>query len=381
MTTTSPPIEQLRPARWTVLPRALSPLLVGIVIALLLQLVVQPAVGGFGSNLILFAGINIILAFSLTIVNGFTGQFSIGHAGFMALGGYTAAAIVYYGSFKIFGDASFHGGSLSWTGRAGGFRGPPLAAGDLLYVAACLAGGIVAAIAGWIVGLPSLRLRGDYLAIVTLGFGEIVRVILQGTDQQLRRSDIDFIRSAWPWQLVNKLGGALGFIGIPAYTTIFWVYIWVAIMLIVAIRLKQSSYGRALLSIREDEIAAQAVGINITKHKVRAFVLSSFFAGVAGALYALQIGSINAGELGFQRSFEILIMVVLGGLGSVSGASLAAIILTALPELLRAVNQYRMIVYSLLLIIMMIVRPQGLFGVREIWDLLRRPRRSATTYE
>ncbi len=377
-TTELPKTETRRPPAWTFLPRALAPLLLGGVIALILHLVVQPAVGGFGSNLILFAGINIILAVSLTVVNGFTGQFSIGHAGFMALGGYTAAALMYYGSFKIYGNANFHGGALSWTGRVGGFSGPWMGSGDLLFVIACLAGGIVAAAAGWIVGLPSLRLRGDYLAIVTLGFGEIARVILQGTDAQLRRSQLDAIRSASPLQLMNKLGGALGFIGIPPYTTVFWVYVWVAIMLIVAIRLKRSSYGRALLSIREDEIAAQAVGINNTRYKVRAFVLSSFFAGVAGALYSLQIGSINAGELGFQRSFEILIMVVLGGLGSVTGAALAAIILTALPEVLRFVDQYRMIVYSLLLIVMMIVRPQGLFGVREVWDLMRRRRRQVT---
>ncbi len=366
--------EELRPPAWSFVPRAFAPLLVGTVVAGILYFFVQPAIGGFGSNLLLFAGINIILAVSLTIVNGFTGQFSIGHAGFMALGGYTAAAIVYYGSFKIYGDASFHGGLVSWTGRAGGFRGPLLGSGDLLFVGATVAGGIVAAAAGWLVGLPSLRLRGDYLAIVTLGFGEIVRVVLQGTDEQLRRYDLELIRSTPMLKLMNKLGGALGFIGIPAYSTVFWVYLWVAIMLIVAVRLKHSSYGRALLSIREDEIAAQAVGVNITRYKVRAFVLSSFFAGVAGALYALQIGSINAGELGFQRSFEILIMVVLGGLGSVSGATLAAIILTALPEVLRFVDQYRMIVYSLLLIIMMIVRPQGLFGVREAWDLFRRRR-------
>src|SRR6185437_14404799 len=161
--------------------------------------------------------------------------------------------------------------------------------GDVLFVAGCIAGGLVAAAAGWLVGLPSLRLRGDYLAIVTLGFGEIVRVVL-------------------------------GFILLPGYTSIFWVYVWVAIMLLVAIRLKYSSYGRALLSIREDEIAALAVGVNITRYKVRAFILSAFFAGIAGALFCLQVGSILAGDLGFQRSFEIVIMVVLGGLGSVSGA-------------------------------------------------------------
>ena len=368
----SPDSQSLRPPAWTFIPRALMPLVIGVGVALLLQAVVQPAIGGFRSNLMLFTGINIILAVSLTIVNGFAGQFSIGHAGFMAVGGYVAAGIMYYGSYRIYGDARFHGGIMS-----GGANAPILAGGDALFIAACIAGGLVAAIAGYIVGLPSLRLRGDYLAIVTLGFGEIVRVVLQGTDTQLMSAAAV---NAEPWpKLIGRLGGALGFIFVPTYTTNFWVWVWVAIMLVVAVRLKYSSYGRALLSIREDEIAAQAVGINITRYKVRAFILSAFFAGVAGALYAMQIGSINAGDLGFVRSFEIVIMVVLGGLGSVSGAVLAAIILTILPEQLRFVQDYRMIVYALLLIIMMIVRPKGLFGVREAWDFFRRraPRKPA----
>ena len=375
----APPVTDLpslRPAPWTFTPRAFWPLIVGTIVALLFFVLLRPVIGDFGSTLLLSMGINIILAVSLTIVNGFAGQFSIGHAGFMSLGGYTAAAVMYYGSIKFFGDVKFHGGALSWTGLAGKFNGPVLGAGDLLFVAACLAGGIVAAIAGYIVGLPSLRLRGDYLAIVTLGFGEIVRVILQGTNDQIR--NVATVK-ATPWyRLIDNLGGALGFIFVPTYTTLFWVWMWVAIVLIVAIRVKYSSYGRALLSIREDEIAAQAVGINITRYKVRAFILSAFFAGIAGALFALQVGSILAGDLGFQRSFEIVIMVVLGGLGSVSGAMLAAIILTALPEMLRFVDQYRMIVFSLLLIIMMIVRPKGLFGVGEIWDFFRRKRTRTT---
>lgn len=368
---------ELRPPAWTTAVRILRPLAIGIVLALLMNGVVQPAAGGYGT-LVVFAGINIILGVSLTIVNGFTGQFSIGHAGFMALGAYTAAAVTYYGSYLIYGDTSFHGGRLS-----GGINGPILGSGDLLFFVACIAGGIVAAIAGWIVGLPSLRLRGDYLAIVTLGFGEIVRVILQGTDPQLGTNEL--AAASWT-QLFYNLGGALGFTSLPFYTTSFWVYLWVAILLIVAIRLKYSSYGRALLSIREDEIAAQAVGINVTKYKVRAFVLSSFFAGVAGALYAMQIGAVNAGDLGFQKSFEILIMVVLGGLGSISGTLLAAVILTILPEALRSlgpylpsrmgdIDRYRMIIYSLVLIVMMIVRPKGLLGVGEVWDWLRRRKR------
>jgi branched-chain amino acid transport system permease protein len=367
LTTSLAQPADFRPPAWSFPLRLFGPIVAGIAMALIMQYAMLPAAKGYGT-LVVFAGINIILGVSLTIVNGFTGQFSIGHAGFMALGAYAASAIVYYGSYKLYGDANFHGGRLSFVGGDPG-SGRLLDSGDLLFVGACLFAGIIAAIAGWIVGLPSLRLRGDYLAIVTLGFGEIVRVVLQGTDAQLM-SVADVASVHW-WQLPNKLGGALGFIFLPTYATAFWIYVWVAIMLTVAIRLKYSSYGRALLSIREDEIAAQAVGVNITKYKVRAFVLSSFFAGVAGALYALSIGSINAGDMGFQKSFEILIIVVLGGLGSISGTTIAAIILTILPELLRSVDRYRMIFYALALIVMMIVRPQGLLGVREVWDVAR----------
>jgi branched-chain amino acid transport system permease protein len=418
------PLRELHPPHWAAIPRAIWPLLFGIVIAYLLHTLLEPALGGFGVILAL-VGMNIVLAVSLNIVNGYAGQFSIGHAGFMALGAYAAAAIVYYGSFKIWGDGEFHGGSLSFIGRSDSFSGPIISSGELLFIAACLTGGLIAAAAGWLVGLPSLRLRGDYLAIVTLGFGEIVRVILQGTDPQLpgrRAADARVIRQTPFWQLLDNLGGSKSFSSVPPYATAFWIYVWVAITLIVAVRLKYSGYGRALLSIREDEIAARAVGVNVTRYKVRAFVLSAFFAGVAGALTALNIGQINAGELGFQRSFEIVIMVVLGGLGSISGAAMAAALLTILPEILRdppslfpwgvlivlgiavliwfrsrrrgralivlasvsagyelmrlaarglniELSQYRMIIYSLVLILVMILRPQGLMGVAEIWDL------------
>jgi branched-chain amino acid transport system permease protein len=415
--------KQLRPALWTAVPRALWPVVLSVAFAALLYFWVAPRIGGFGADLLVNSGIAIILATSLTVVNGFTGQFSIGHAGFMSLGGYTAATIVYYGSYRLFGDFDFHGGLLSWTG-AGAYIGPLLTKGDGLFIIACLCGAIVAAIAGWIVGLPSLRLRGDYLAIVTLGFGEIVRVIIQGTPDQLDVTSTDpgLGDLSFP-QLLTHLGGALGFSGAPAYSTVFWVWLTVALTLAAIIRLKQSSYGRALLSVREDEIAAAAMGVNITKYKVRAFVFSAFFAGAAGGLYALKVGTINAGELAFQKSFDIVIMVVLGGLGSVSGAALAAVILTLLPELLRdppslwpwglvgaaivaaliglfaprkrgplltlagvcaawelmrwgaaeagiSLSDYRMVIYALALIVIMCVRPQGLFGVREIWDYL-----------
>ncbi len=403
---------------------SLLPLLAAIALAAALHFGLQPAIGPFRTNVLMNIGINVILAVSLNIVNGFTGQFSIGHAGFMAVGGYTAAAITYYTSFRVWGDALMHGGVLSGV-PANGW----LTAGDALFVGSCLAGGLVAAVAGYLVGLPSLRLRGDYLAIVTLGFGEIVRVLLQQSDSDIPYLAADVQRMS-VWQMARHLGGALGFSGVPFYTTPFWVWLFAAVTLLVAFRVKRSSYGRAFLSIREDETAAEAMGVALTRFKVRAFVLAAFFAGIAGGLFAHEIGTaLNPRELGFMKSFDIVIMVVLGGMGSISGAALAAAILTILPEVLRSpphvwplglvaivfvlmvrrkagrraaltlaavtvaleavraaalwqgVNlaDYRMVLYALSLVVMMIVRPKGLFGVREIWDYRPLGRRRAAT--
>ncbi len=373
------------------MPRTVGPLVIGLGVALGLHFWVQQTVSAFTTKVLLDIGINVILAVSLTLVNGFTGQFSIGHAGFMALGGYAAAAVTYYGSVRWWGHPGFQGGLLSWTTSQGDFAGPLLGSGDLLFVVACLVGGLVAAVAGYVVGLPSLRLRGDYLAIVTLGFGEIVRVLLQASGHQL--DSAAEIQHTSALHLSTMLGGSLGFISLPFYTTLFWVYAFAALTLLVTYRVKYSSYGRAFLSIREDEVAAEAMGIHTTRFKVRAFVLAAFFAGLAGALYAHSIGSINAGELGFQKSFDLVIMVVLGGMGSISGSALAAALLTILPEALRKVtdqaNQYlpaayalpdlRMVIYSLALILMMILRPQGLFGLHEIWDWRPLRRRQKST--
>ncbi|HWB20843.1 MAG TPA: branched-chain amino acid ABC transporter permease [Phycisphaerales bacterium] len=414
---------KLKPTPASTMLHALWPLAVAIAIGLFMVLVVGRSVDPYKGNILINCGIAIILAVSLTVVNGFTGQFSMGHAGFMAVGGYTAAVIVYYSTMKIWGDADFHGGALSYTG-AGSAEGAWFGWGDVLFVFGCLLAGTLAAIAGYLVGLPSLRLRGDYLAIVTLGFGEIVRVILQGSKDQIQPWKASEVADT-PWyQLPLKLGGPKGFNLMPTYTTLFWVYLAVVLTLIIIYRLKVSSSGRAFLSIREDEVASQAMGVDITKYKVRAFVLSSFFAGVAGALFAMYNGTINAAELGFQKSFDIIIMVVLGGMGSISGAAIAAVILTILPEILRSpphvwpwglgllavmtgiqafrrnwntpslivvavattlleigrdvclansINpaDYRLVLYALLLILMMILRPDGLFGVNEIWNLVR----------
>ncbi|MBC7794124.1 MAG: branched-chain amino acid ABC transporter permease [Clostridia bacterium] len=319
--------------------RQLIPIACILILAALMHFGVMPLVGGFYGKLLMDIGINVILAVSLNVVNGFTGQFSIGHAGFMAVGAYVAATLTYYVTLR--------------TG----------AGGQGLFFAACIAGGIVAGLAGWIVGLPSLRLRGDYLAIVTLGFGEILRVTLQRTGDVV--TDAAAARSMRLVELTTHVGGALGFTGLPFYTNGFWVVLFAGIAVLAAARLKTSTHGRAFVAIRENEVAAEAMGVPTTRYKVQAFVVAAFFAGIAGALFAHEVGvTLNPRELGFQRSFDIVIMVVLGGLGSVTGSALAATALTIIPELLRGFAEYRLVVFALILIVVMIWRPQGLLGNR-----------------
>jgi branched-chain amino acid transport system permease protein len=333
------------------LGRSLLPIAIVLAVAFAIQMVMPS--GSYSEKILFDIGINIILAVSLNIVNGFTGQFSIGHAGFMALGAYGSIVVTYYGGYAIWGDVLRHDSG----------------AGYALYFGSILIGGVVASIAGYIVGLPSLRLRGDYLAIVTLGFGEIIRVLLQATQPVL---ETDEMHSASAIGRLLHLGGALGFSHMGSYNTLGWTFSFVGITVLVAYRLRESTHGRAFLSVRENEIAAEAIGVNTTRYKVSAFVLAAFFAGVAGALFAHQLGAGTASrpeEFNFMKSFEAVIMVVLGGMGSISGATVAAIALTLLTEILRSVQDYRMISYALLLIIVMIVRPKGLFGTRELWQL------------
>lgn len=347
----------------------LIPPLTAIVIAFGMHLL-GPMVGAYRERILLDIAVAIIAAVSLTIVNGFTGQFSIGHAAFMALGGYAAAWISYYASLRLWGTTSADSSILGLH--------------QWLLLGSALFGGLVAAGAGWLVGLPSLRLKGDYLAIVTLGFGEILRVLLQQTNPQkytreeMQASPLVGFGSSTGEQgylLPPGIGGSLGFTDIPKVTNLFWAYLFVAVTLLFAYRLKQSSYGRALLSIREDEIAAEAMGVNVTRLKVRAFMFAAFFAGVAGTLYAHQPGTtLRPVDAGFLRSFDLVMMVVLGGLGSISGSVLAAIVITILNAWLVPLGPYRMILFALALILMMIFRPQGLFGLREIWDLFRKRR-------
>jgi branched-chain amino acid transport system permease protein len=269
-------------------------------------------------------GINIILAVSLNLVNGYTGQFSLGHAGFMSVGAYLSAAVTMLLGPRLLGE---DGGTAVQQG--------------LLFFGALLVGGIAAAIAGLAVGIPSLRLKGDYLALVTLGFGEIIRVVFQNID---------------------ALGGALGLNGIPNYTTVFWVYGFAALTVFTVVCLVRSTYGRGFLATHDDEIASEAVGLNTTRYKIVAFVVGAFFAGVAGGLYGHFKLTITPSGFDFTKSIEIVVMVILGGMGNTPGVILAAILLTVLPELLRAVDEYRMILYAVLLIVLMLVRPKGLFN-------------------
>jgi branched-chain amino acid transport system permease protein len=337
---------------------SVGPVVAGIALALALHFGLPRVVGPYWIRIILEAGIAMMLAVSLNIVNGLAGQFSIGHAAFMTLGGYTAGLVTYYGSLWIWHSPVKHGGFLG--------------SGEWMFAAACVGGGLVAAAAGYLVGLPSLRLRGDYLAIVTLGFGEILRTLLEQTNDVIGSWD-DLRTASRDALLPPPVGGASGFSGLPKYTSLFWVYTFLAITVVAAWRLKQSSTGRAMMALREDEIAAQSVGVNVTRQKVRAFVLAALFAGMAGGLFAHEFGLIlTPSDAGFQRSFEYVIMTVLGGRGSISGVMLAASVVTALPEFLRDFERYRLIVFALLLIVMMIARPQGLLGVREIWDFWRR---------
>jgi branched-chain amino acid transport system permease protein len=344
--------------RFSWLVASLWPLLAGIVIALVLQFGLPQVIGPYWRRIVLDAGIAMMLAVSLNIVNGLAGQFSLGHAAFMALGGYTAGTITYYGSLAFWHSTDTHGGFLG--------------SGEWMFAGACVAGGLVAAVAGYLVGLPSLRLRGDYLAIVTLGFGEILRTLLQQTNKTLGTWQ-DVRRAALAELVPPPVGGSIGFSGLPKYTSLFWVYTFLTVTAVAAWRLKQSSTGRAMMALREDEIAAQSVGVNVTRQKVRAFVLAALFAGMAGGLFAHEFGSIlTPSDAGFQRSFEYVIMTVLGGRGSISGVMLAASLVTVLPEYLREFEQYRLIIFALVLIVMMIARPQGLLGLREIWDFWKR---------
>lgn len=278
-------------------------------------------------------GIYIIMAVSLNIATGYLGQLPLGHAGFMSVGGYSCALFI-INMMPVMG--------LTAKDMA---AGSPAAA--VLFVLGLLVGGLAAALCGLIIGIPALRLKGDYLAIITLGFAEIIRVVINNIDGVLG---------------FELTGGAKGLSGIPGYTSFLNIFITVAVVCFLIHTMMKSRHGRAILAIRDNEIAAEATGVNTTYYKTLAFVVSAFFAGVGGALYAGCIGVMDPSKFGFMKSVEILVMVVLGGMGSMLGSVTSATVLTILPEALRAFSEYRMVVYAVVLILVMIFRPQGLFG-------------------
>jgi branched-chain amino acid transport system permease protein len=339
-----PPLARMP---WWVRDLIFAAVYIAILIGLSYGLERIPITGmAYYNRIIVMIGINITLAVSLNIINGHAGQFSLGHAGFMAVGAYFAAYLTVF-HFGPIVEKLVEGSSRAWLAQ------------NALLLTAVLAGGLFAAIAGYIVGLPSLRLRGDYLAIVTLGFGEIIRVMILNID---------------------KIGAARGLSGIPAWSNFFWVYFFCGLTILISMRLVNSSVGRAFLAVREDQVAAEAMGVDATKYKVKAFIIGSFLAGVAGGLFAHYTPAyLNPTMFMFVRSFEVVAMVVLGGLGSISGSIVAAIILTFLPEGLRMAKGVlhmtkdpRMVIYSIMLIVLMLTRPQGLLGRRELWQVLAR---------
>ncbi len=271
-------------------------------------------------------GINIILAVSLNLITGFTGQFTLGHAAFMAIGAYVSAIFT----------AKF---------------GQP-------FIVAIIASGIAASIAGVIIGIPTLRLKGDYLAIATLGFGEIVRILAL---------NIDYI------------GGAIGFNDIPQYTNWTWIFAMTVLTVVLISNFIKSYHGRACISIRENEIAAEAMGINTTFYKVLAFAIGAFFAGIAGALYANYFYFIKPDSFGFMKSIDILVIVVFGGMGSIPGSILGAILLSVISSFLQNIPDLRMVIYAVILFLIMVYKPTGLLGKSEFKFLKKGVKRNVSS--
>jgi branched-chain amino acid transport system permease protein len=307
--------------------------IVALAVLALLQSGLQGYIGAYYYQIVIFVGINIILAVSLNLINGTTGQFSIGHAGFYAVGAYTSASLLYYG------QSTFR----SWISFL-----PTSAQDVVLLLFGLLAAALAAGFAGLLVGIPSLRLRGDYLAIVTLGFGEIIRVLILN---------------------INAVGAARGFLGIPEFSNFFWVYLFALITVVVVHNLVNSSYGRAFISIRDDEIAAEAMGIDTTRFKVMSFVISSMFAGIAGGLFAHFTAFLSPNTFQFTTSFYLIIMIVVGGMGSIEGAILGAILITVILEAFREFGAFRFVNFAVLLVLVMLFRPQGIVGS---WSLFRK---------
>ncbi|BCZ49351.1 ABC transporter [Clostridium gelidum] len=288
-------------------------LLILITYLILMGLMSMNVINSYYKGIITLALINIILAVSLNLIVGFTGQLCLGHAGFMSIGAYVSAVL---------------------TQKAG-----------MPFIVSIFIAAIIACVFAALIGYPTLKLTGDYFAITTLAFCEIIRIIIMNID---------------------LVGGARGFTGIPRETNFTLAFLFMVVTVIVIYNIIHSSQGRAMLSVRENEIAAESMGINAFKYKMIAFIIAAFFAGLAGGLYAHYMGYIQPASFDFNKSIDYLTFVVFGGMGSLSGSIIATIVLTFLPELLRGLGEFRMLIYPLALIILMIFRPQGLLGDKEV---------------
>lgn len=292
------------------------------VLFLVLNYLTRNVLSTYQNKVLLLVGINIILAVSLNVATGYLGQLPLGHAGFMAVGAYTCALFTKYSPL-------------------------PENLNGLSFALGLALGALMAGLFGVAIGIPALRLTGDYLAILTLGFGEIIRITLNNIDDVLG---------------YDLFYGAKGLKNIPKYSNYWTVFVCVVITCFAIHAMMKSRHGRAILAIRDNEIAAESCGIQTTYYKVMAFSFSAAFAGLAGGLYACYLGVLDPSSFGFMKSIEILVMVVLGGMGSMLGSILSASVLTILPEALRSFADYRMVIYSLVLVFMMIFRPGGLLG-------------------
>lgn len=308
----------------SLLKAALPVLVVAIFYWLVMVLKGVGIVNKYYIQVMMFAGVNIMMTASLNLVNGFTGQFCIGHAGFMSLGAYGAAVIT---------TMVFDGKNI------------PVAAQTPVFLLGLLVGGCIAALVGILIGLPSLKLKGDYLAIVTLAFGEIVRAILR---------------------LVKPIGAARGMIGIPNYSTLAWILFFVVLTLYLLRNLIYSPYGRAFIAIRDNEIAADTMGINTTHYKITSFCIAAFVAGVAGGLYAHVLAFIQPDSFSFTKSADFLVYLYAGGSGSLTGSIVGATLLTILPEVLRFLSDWRLAVYAVILVAVMLFRSEGICGGKEL---------------
>jgi branched-chain amino acid transport system permease protein len=285
-------------------------------------------------QIIMFIGINIVMTVSLGMVNGFTGQFSIGHGGFMAVGAYTSV---------FFTTVIFQMLGLEPIGQSVG--------GYAIFFASVIIGGCFAGITGLLVGLPTLRLKGDYLAIVTMAFGEVIRTVIRVSD---------------------PLGGPRGISGVPEMTNFTIVFLWTIASVWLMRNFLSSTYGRASRATRDSEIAAEMVGINTTKQKIIVFAISAMFAGFSGGFYAHILQFIHPDNFTFMKSLEYLIYLYVGGASSISGALSGAVIFTIIPELFREFQSWRMVLYSLILVAIMLFRPSGIIGEREFGFIKRK---------